>query len=478
MSEHPVYAVVGHPNKGKSSVVAALTQNDAVEISPVSGTTHVAQRFALRLDGEIMLELVDTPGFQRPASCLEWLNRQEVSADQKAARVRAFINHFQGTGTFNDEVELLQPVMDGAGIIYVVDGSLPYSAEYEAEMEILRWTGQPRLAIINPIGGEDFVDEWASALNQFFSLVRLFNPLQASFEQHRELLQTFAQLSPGQRQHLARAAAALEKHRNNKLAQGARIVTELLYSLLTFSISRPLLVSENAAVKALLPGEVEQFNKKLNAIEQSHRREIEMLFGHHQVNSAISHLQVAHGELMDLEQWSLWGLEKRQLVLASAGAGAAIGLVGDAAVGGHSLMTGTLAGGVIGGLSGWLGTDRLRDKLPKALQLGARKHVLGPVKDPNFVFVVLGRSLAHARAMLNRSHARRDAHKVAINADTVVQDLGTREQVRILKLSRQLRRQGLGGDAARALERWIEEQLGQPLAGDAGVARPANPAGR
>ncbi|MEJ1408867.1 MAG: GTPase, partial [Candidatus Sedimenticola sp. (ex Thyasira tokunagai)] len=45
MVKHPVFAVVGHPNKGKSSVVAALTQNDQVEISPLSGTTRVAQHF-------------------------------------------------------------------------------------------------------------------------------------------------------------------------------------------------------------------------------------------------------------------------------------------------------------------------------------------------------------------------------------------------------------------------------------------------
>ena len=29
----PRFAVVGHPNKGKSSIVAALAQNDAVAIS-------------------------------------------------------------------------------------------------------------------------------------------------------------------------------------------------------------------------------------------------------------------------------------------------------------------------------------------------------------------------------------------------------------------------------------------------------------
>ena len=459
MSKHPVFAVVGHPNKGKSSVVAALTQNDAVEISPVSGTTRAAQRFSLQIDGEVMFELVDTPGFQRPISCLAWLNEIPVSAEQKSQRVRDFLVHFSGSDNFTDEVELLSPVMDGAGIIYVVDGSLPYSPEYEAEMEILRWSGQPRLALINPIGGSEHVSEWENALNQYFSLVRVFDPLHASFDQHLQLLHTFAQLAPEQRTLLQRAISALETQRQNTLKQAARIITALLYELTTFSISRPAIVDENESLARLVPAEIERFNGRLNKLEETSRRQVELLFGHHQINAAINKLQLQQGELMDMEQWSLWGLDKKDLILASAGAGAAIGLVGDAAVGGHSLMTGTLAGGLIGGVSAWLGTDRLKDKLPKALQLSARKKVLGPVKDQNFVFVILGRNLAHARAMLNRSHADRGQRALNISDDSAMKELDTRDQIRLLKLSRQLRRQGLSGEAARDLEIWIQERL-------------------
>ena len=54
--------------------------------------------------------------------------------------------------------------MAGAGIIYVVDGSCPYGADYEAEMEILRWSGRPSLAVINPAEGEEFVEEWTAGL--------------------------------------------------------------------------------------------------------------------------------------------------------------------------------------------------------------------------------------------------------------------------------------------------------------------------
>ena len=50
---------------------------------------------------------------------------------------------------FRQDVELLLPLTQGAGIIYVVDGSRPVRGVDRAEMEILRLTGLPRMAILN-----------------------------------------------------------------------------------------------------------------------------------------------------------------------------------------------------------------------------------------------------------------------------------------------------------------------------------------
>ena len=36
----PLFAIVGHPNKGKSSIVSTLAQDESVTISPIPGTTR------------------------------------------------------------------------------------------------------------------------------------------------------------------------------------------------------------------------------------------------------------------------------------------------------------------------------------------------------------------------------------------------------------------------------------------------------
>ena len=101
------------------------------------------------------MTLVDTPGFEQARHALAWLREREGSAAERPDVVRDFVGEFQSSGRYPEECELLRPVLEGAGILYVVDGARPYSPEYEAEMEILRWTGQPRMALINRIGERD-----------------------------------------------------------------------------------------------------------------------------------------------------------------------------------------------------------------------------------------------------------------------------------------------------------------------------------
>ena len=76
----PRFAIVGHPNKGKSSIVATLAEDDAIAISSHPGTTTHARAYPMRLDGEVLYELVDTPGFQRARETLAWLEAHDRGA--------------------------------------------------------------------------------------------------------------------------------------------------------------------------------------------------------------------------------------------------------------------------------------------------------------------------------------------------------------------------------------------------------------
>ena len=99
----PVFAVVGHPNKGKSSIVATLAQDDTVAISAQSGTTQVSE--ALTLDqGEARYSLVDTPGFQRPTAVLAWLRSHAETAEKRQSAVSAFVEDEDCRRNYPDEL--------------------------------------------------------------------------------------------------------------------------------------------------------------------------------------------------------------------------------------------------------------------------------------------------------------------------------------------------------------------------------------
>ncbi len=165
----PIFAVVGHPNKGKSSIVATLAEDEEIVIGPVPGTTRRSHRNTFSIDGEPQYVLVDTPGFQRAGAVLEWLEAHATGAHERPRIVEEFVKTHLRDERFADECELLKPMLDGAGILYVVDGAKPYGPEYELEMQVLQWTGRPRMALINLIGKGDYVDDWRQALDQYFS---------------------------------------------------------------------------------------------------------------------------------------------------------------------------------------------------------------------------------------------------------------------------------------------------------------------
>ena len=139
----PSFAVVGAVNHGKSSVAATLAESDAVGISDFPGETVACQRFICR----DLFELWDTPGFQNPHEMLRAVEQDARAATDPLAVFRAFAAREAGREDFAAECELLRPLLQGAAILYVVDTSQPLERLHEAEMEILRLTGRPRLAV-------------------------------------------------------------------------------------------------------------------------------------------------------------------------------------------------------------------------------------------------------------------------------------------------------------------------------------------
>lgn len=402
----PAFAVVGRVNEGKSSLVSTLAEDDSVEVSEFARTTTRCHRYPVRVDGETLYTLIDTPGFGNAPRALRWMRERSRSADDRMEVVRAFVREHRDDPDFRDEGELLGPILEGAGILYVVDASHPFTPDFEAEMEILRWTGRPRMALLNRIRARDHTVEWTRVLDQYFKHQAPFNAHTVGFGDRIDILKAFRLLQPDWRAPLDRAVEAFEKDWERRRSSAAGVIAGMIFDALSWTSRVTHGPSTSDEERARRHQEIAA--RELGALESRAREEVERLYRHARLKRAGGR-DLPPAELFARETWKKHGLTAAQKVAAWAGAGATTGGVIDLGVGGASLMAGLLIGGAVGaGVGVWRAARGFRWVDLAASTLGGDELTIGPVKDPEFPVVLFNRALAHYRLVRDRAHGRRD----------------------------------------------------------------------
>jgi GTPase Era involved in 16S rRNA processing len=388
--------------------------DDSVQISDTPGTTIKKRSFPLKVDGKILYELFDTPGFQRARRVLAWLEKHDVSADKKHEVVQLFINEHKDDPKFNDEIELLEPILNGAGIIYVVDGSKPYGEEYEAEMEILRWTGQPSMALINHIDESDYSEEWKRALGHYFKMVRTFDPMNTSLEQHLSILESVAQLKEEWTASVKASITLFEKYHAQMLERSAAVIAKVIYK--SVSLVEKLTFHGEDATEDEKNRVEEKYKERLRELERSIQKSIEAIWNHDHLQKEQQSLTLEGMDLFSEETASVFGLTRKELLITAAASGAATGAGVDLLFGGTTLLLGTGLGAVIGGVGAFFAFNELSEIKVLGQTLGKRYLEMGPMENRNFPYILLGRAIYHTTEVANRSHAVRTVAEFAMDS--------------------------------------------------------------
>jgi len=456
---YPKFAVVGHPNKGKSSIVSALSLDDTIQIGDTPGTTQVKRAFPLKVDGKIIYELFDTPGFQRARRVLSWLNAQEsVSADKRTDVVRQFIATYKNDEKFRDEVELLEPIVNGAGIIYVVDASKPYGAEYEVEMEILRWCGQPSMAILNLIGEEDYREQWKSALGHYFRMVRTFNPITAGFEEHIALLDSMSQLKEEWTKPIKEAILMLHQLHEQKILDTVDVVVKNIVQ--TISYVHRQNIKEEEASEAEKEQAKERYRASIVQYEKESQEKIKIIWHHQNIEIVGKELELTSVGLFSDESASIFGLSEKELIITGAGAGAITGAGVDLMFAGHTFFMASLIGGLVGGVGAKFGFNNLYEIKVLGQNLGKRELTIGPMKNLNFPYILLGRALYHASTIAKRSHASRNSIELDNEGFYTEQIIESEIRKKLEKVHLKLRKSNrVEEDELKEYKKFIEESF-------------------
>ncbi len=401
----PEFAILGHPNEGKSSVLSTLAEDDSVRVSPTPGETTECRSFPVVIDGREVLRFTDTPGFQNPARVLAELKKRGKTGENPLTEFRNFA---ATVPELHDDWELLGPVERGAGIIYVVDGSRPVRNVDKAEMEVLRLTGKPRMAVINAKEQNDeYLEEWKNEFRKNFNSNRVFNAHRATYAERIHLLEALKSIDQDWHQPLSLVVEAFKK----EWAARNDATVEIIAGLLTDCLS--LQLSDNAGSEQAAGRCREKlfllYSDTLARQEKIAHQRIRGLFKHNIFNYELPKHSVLHADLFDERTWQLLGLTKRQVVIAGGLGGAAIGAGLEMATFGHGLGIFTVAGTVAGALGALFGGQSFSDKAEiMGIPLGGERVQVGPAKSIDLLFVLLNRSLLYYRHTINWAHGRRD----------------------------------------------------------------------
>ena len=424
--EVPTFAVVGAVNHGKSSVVSALVEDDTIRVSTMPGETVVNQRFALA----DLLVLIDTPGFQNARATLALLDAMSGAdaGNDPLEPFRRFVAAHRDDGAFEAECRLFDPIIEGAGILYVVDASQPMRDINRCEMEILRRTGAPRLAIINRSGTDDRIDAWSGRLKQHFNLVRSFDSHRATFGDRRSLIDALASIEPQWQERLRKAFAALDAGRRQRIDDASTWIAQFLVDCLGH-VERDRVAQDATEDERRLRAQrlAQRYREAITARERELHQRLIAAYAHHRIAPDQLPPDAFVDDVFAEETWRLFGLGAVQLVGVSTVAGGIAGAGIDAVTLGHSLGLGAVVGAATGAggafLLGrkrpdigidWPGTElagRARSMLPRqALRFGGNELVAGPLKAENFPWVLLDRALCLFAFVHSLSHARRDVN--------------------------------------------------------------------
>ncbi|HEV3028171.1 MAG TPA: DUF3482 domain-containing protein, partial [Planctomycetota bacterium] len=417
--------------------------------------------YCVEAEGQVLFTLVDTPGFQDAPAALEQIRRHRRDASVSDAAVKSFIDTYRNSREFQEETRLLRPILEGGRILYVVDGTVPYSSDYEAEMEILRWTGRPRMALVNRIGAGNHVEEWKKALGQFFGIVREFDANKAGFDDRIRLLESFRELDEESRTSLDRSIGILKAEHQRRRREASRIISGLLVAALTQRQELKLKKHERAEDR--LEDARGSLRKELIDLERRAHAQLFALYRFKKLQSSELPTARLTEDLFAEKTWRVLGLTHGQLLAGGAAVGAGLGLAIDAATVGHTFGLAALIGGAIGFGSALARSGRALGsewRVVKQLIDGERIVRFGPLGRDQLPWILLDRALIYFRAVSTRAHSVQGQLAVG-DDDAIVRDFPVGERSRGSRLFSRIAKspRDLPDDLGGELRGWVEERL-------------------
>ena len=353
-------AVVGHTNVGKTSLLRTLTRDVGFgAISHRPSTTQHVEGARLSVDGEALIELYDTPGFEDAVALYEYIEQLPTAAERLDGPelLQRFLNSSEARQRFEQEAKVLRQLLQSDAGFYVIDAREPVLAKYRDELAILAMCGKPLLPVLNFVNStEQREPAWREVLARLglHAMVR-FDTIAPPQDGEQRLYESLSLVLDNQRPRLQRL---IEHNQAQVLARrkaAYRLIAELL-------------IDVSACRRSVHPDQLEEaiqdLHRDVRQREQACVEALLKLYAFRKDDAQASALPLQEGR---------WGDDlfnpatMKQLGIKVGGgmaAGAATGAGIDLLTGGLSLGMATVVGAAVGGLTQTLRNygERLKGK--------------------------------------------------------------------------------------------------------------------
>ena len=340
-------AVVGHTNVGKTSLLRTLTRDVGFgAISHRPSTTQHVEGARLSVDGEALIELYDTPGFEDAVALYEYIEQLPKAAERLDGPelLQRFLNSSEARQRFEQEAKVLRQLLQSDAGFYVIDAREPVLAKYRDELAILAMCGKPLLPVLNFVNSaEQREPAWREVLARLglHALVR-FDTIAPPQDGEQRLYENLSLVLDSQRPRLQR----LIEHNQTQV---------LVRRKAAYRLIAELLVDVSACRRSVHPDQLEEaiqnLHRDVRQREQTCVEALLKLYAFRKDDAQASALPLEEGR---------WGDDlfnpatMKQLGIKVGGgmaAGAATGVGIDLLTGGLSLGIATVVGAAVGGLT-------------------------------------------------------------------------------------------------------------------------------
>lgn len=353
-------AVVGHTNVGKTSLLRTLTRDVGFgAISHRPSTTQHVEGARLSVDGEALIELYDTPGFEDAVALydyLEQLPRQGERLDGPE-QVQRFLHSSEAGQRFEQEAKVLRQLLQSDAGFYVIDAREPVLAKYRDELAILAMCGKPLLPVLNFVNSpEQREAQWREVLARLglHAVVR-FDTITPPVDGEQRLYENLSLVLDSQRPRLQRLVDYNQAQVQVRRSAAYRLIAELLLDV-------------SACRRSVHPDHLDAAIQELHDdVRQREQRCVEALlklYAFRKDDALAAALPLEEGrwgdDLFNPATMKQMGVKLGGGMAAGAVTGAGIDLI----TGGLSLGMGTVVGAAVGGLTQTFRNygDRLKGK--------------------------------------------------------------------------------------------------------------------